>query len=175
MCLLSVRPRCFLWLQEQLTRRKSGGRGRMCAIDHAGLSSTVSPRFGPLPFNVPRPLIFDSARLPSGRSGPREVSLALSSWLRGGNSRPAPLSFTPQSLIDGCVSQSMENPGQTFFHISNPSRRIAMDICSSLPTNHHGREKRSQENGVHRGCNCPPVQRRYQRGFRMRAKTRLVH
>lgn len=92
----------------------------MRAIDHADFSLGAFfhrlPEFLSPPFQCSWPLIFDSACLSDGRSGPCEVSFPLSPWLQ-----PAPLSCTPQSLIDGYAPPrlshpcfSTENQGQTF-------------------------------------------------------------
>lgn len=129
----------------------------MCAIDHADFSlgaffhrlpASLSP-----PFQCSWPLIFDSACLSDGRSGPCEVSFALSSWLQRGNRVPRTSSSVvhPSEPDRWLRSAPLEPPlfqhgksRSNFFHISRLSRRIGMDICSILPTNHHGRENRSE-------------------------------
>lgn len=130
----------------------------MCAIDHADFSLGAFfhrlPEFLSPPFQCSWPLIFDSACLSDGRAGPCEVSFALSSWLQRGNKVPRTSSSVvrPPEPDRWLRSSSLEplllqygKSRSNIFHISRPSRRIGMDICSILPTNHPGRGNRSEQ------------------------------
>lgn len=145
----------------------------------------LSPHiFYPLPFDVPGPssLIQRASQTagpaPAGSPSLCRLGCAEPTWSGGA----APLSFTPQSLIDGCAPPRFSHRLHCFtdggklrsniFHISSPSRRIDTDVCSIYPQTSTAERNApgARHSTVPRGCNCPLRQRPCWRSFHTRAK-----
>lgn len=185
---LSTHSWCFLWLLEQLTERKSRGRGvcnRSCRLFTPSFLQLSPHVFYPLPFDVPGPssLIQRASQragpAPAGSPSLCRLGCAEPTWSEG----PAPLSSTPQKLIDGCTPAHFTHRSHCFngngngksrsniFHISSPSWRIDMDVCSIYPQTSAAERNalRTRHSTAPHGCNCPLRQRPW-RSFHTRAK-----